>query len=119
MSTADDVIDSIEHALKDWGTSPDAMRWTPGVPPAQRPTLTPLPSIAGVINAHVIPFQEAMRQVQEAINLSMRDVMAEISKMIDAFAKPGRHLDLAGDERRSTMRATYRARARRRTRSHR
>lgn len=29
-----DILDQIDHALEDWGTSPDAMRWTPEPQPA-------------------------------------------------------------------------------------
>jgi hypothetical protein len=34
MTTSDSVLDNIDHALHDWNTSPDAMRWRPEPPPA-------------------------------------------------------------------------------------
>lgn len=35
MSSADDVIADIDHALLDWSVSGDAMRWNPAAPPSQ------------------------------------------------------------------------------------
>lgn len=35
MTSADDVIADIDHALLDWSVSPDAMRWNPAPPPRQ------------------------------------------------------------------------------------
>jgi hypothetical protein len=32
VSSTDEVLDAIDHALRDCGTSPDAMRWTPDQP---------------------------------------------------------------------------------------
>lgn len=29
------ILDTIDHAIADWETSPDAMRWTPDPPPEQ------------------------------------------------------------------------------------
>lgn len=30
------ILDTIDNAIRDWQTSPDAMRWTPEPPPADR-----------------------------------------------------------------------------------
>lgn len=35
MSSADDLIADIDHALRDWTVSADAMRWDPNPPPGQ------------------------------------------------------------------------------------
>lgn len=34
------ILDTIDNAIADWGTSPDAMRWTPDTP--KPPTVPPI-----------------------------------------------------------------------------
>lgn len=112
MSTTDEVIGSIDHALRDFDTSDDAMRWTPEPAPprpaAPMPQFRP-PSFARVvIRIDTAPFQAAMRSIMQAYQDAFRSLFRKVRDLL---------LQDQVNERRSQMHSAYRARARRRTRS--
>lgn len=126
MSTADDVIDSIDHALQDWSASPDAMRWTPEPAPPRnslpsrwhQPAGSPYPYLWSAVTSAAV-FEEAMQGVRAAFDRTLREVVAETTKLPATFAATFADVHEAENARRSAMHTAYRARARRRTRSHR
>lgn len=108
MSTTDEVLGSIDHALTDWGTSDDAMRWTPGVAPPLREIPDRRPSamfVAFIATAE--PFRAAMEKLVEVLNTTR----PEITRLLAALEASER------DAKAHAQWTAYRARSRRRTRS--
>lgn len=73
MTRADDVIDNIDHALHDWDTSPDAMRWTPESP-LRRPELTPaqIEALTRTFNTVGAAFARGMKQLAKTFQQAGR-----------------------------------------------
>lgn len=65
MTTTDDVLGSIDHALRDFDTSDDAMRWTPE-PAPPLPQLRPPGFARVVIRVDIAPFMAAVRSITKA-----------------------------------------------------
>jgi len=81
MSQADDVLDNIDHALHDWATSADAMRWTPQQQPA--PAFTP---------DQLEAFRRAFGAVGEVINRQMRVVAKAAQQVVKGYVKVAHRL---------------------------
>lgn len=109
MTTTDDVIGSIDHALRDYGISNDAMRWTPE-PAPPRPVPSPLRFADVRITVDIAPFRAAMTQVAQA----WREVFGKFVSAMLTFLN-----DPTAIDRQHRMHVAYRARARRRTRRNR
>lgn len=124
MSTTDEVIGSIDQTLRDYGTSDDAMRWTPQPAPprpAALPQLRP-PSFARVvIRIDTAPFVAAMRSITKAAG----QIGKMLAKYGHALGNPSHNVVRCRRCRpyanpvRLSHGVAYRARVRRRTRSHR
>ena len=111
MTHADDVLNSIDHALHDWDTSADAMRWTPEVPkpPAVPTVIDMLPSMVRV--ARVV--QEANENLVRAFSNMVTQVVklqVQIRRLVDG------QLEAEAQIRRSAMHTAYRRRQKRRNR---
>jgi hypothetical protein len=116
MSTTDEVIGSIDHALRDFATGPDAMRWSPDPPKVRdRASIFTL-----ALQADVTRFTAAMAEATVRWEAAFRPVLKAVAK---AMAEMGNALWVPPDseraERLANMHAAYRSRARRRTRRNR
>lgn len=72
MSTTDEVIGSIDHTLRDYGISPDAMRWTPAPAPAA-------PDLGG--------FQRAFGALGQIYNAYAKAVAKVAQEIGEGFAR--------------------------------
>lgn len=110
MTTSDNVLDNIDHALHDWDMSPDAMRWTP------EPVNAPQPPVLDV-TASMIRMGEVMRDAQEKLARAFTNMATSIIKIQVQI----RHL-IAGQReaeariRRSALHSEYHRRQKRRKR---
>jgi hypothetical protein len=111
MSTTDEVIGSIDHALRDFATGPDAMRWTPE-PPPEGWRVAPVAWPQVTFAADISGFQAAIERARDAF----RPMFEAVLKLALAFSQLP---DPASDARRTRLHTTYRARSRRRTRRNR
>lgn len=119
MSTTDEVIGSIDHALRDFETGPDAMRWAPEsaadgwrIAPVVWP---PTPSL------------DALARASQAFGQVMVTIAADVGRFVEAIGKA--MADISGafwvppgsqkSDRLRQMHSAYHQRARRRTRSRR
>jgi hypothetical protein len=79
MTNADGVLDQIDHALHDWDTSGDAMRWKP-VPPPVTVDYKRIRVAFQVIGEHVRTqmraFEKAMRQVAKVYSPFLHQMTA-------------------------------------------
>ena len=110
MSHADGVLDQIDHALHDWGTSRDAMRWSPEAapPPTPVPAFDPV-AFSTAVNRFAAAYREAMRGFALKLN--------EWSPVLSRAFRLMQQMDTEGQIRRSAMRREYHRRQKRRSRS--
>lgn len=121
MSTTDEVIGSIDHALRDTTLGRDAMRWMPGGPPADwrvAPVAWPpanteaIGRISDAFGHVTVTFSTSVGQFVKEVSEAMRKVVANAWPQSVARCERDRL-------RRQALHAAYRTRARRRTRSRR
>lgn len=111
MTHADDVLDSIDHALHDWDTSADAMRWTPEpipVPPQLDPEAVRLALVrVGEVATRAV---EAYRSIFTQFAAKMADLLPRMNEL-------GRQIrEAQAAERQHNLHVAYRHRTRRRNR---
>lgn len=118
MTATNDVLDNIDHALHDWSTSPDAMRWTPE---RARTGLTP---------ERVDALSRVFRTFGAAVARGIKDLARSFEQAATAYARFA-HKVMEHDRARCRIcrpyanptptrhGAAYRARTRRRTRRNR
>lgn len=97
MRTVTDVLDTIDRAVSDWETSPDAMRWT-----AKPPPVRPAPPREQIEAAWAALRQTVLWQWQSA-----QRAMQAYAPLFEAERT---RRERAGRERRSRIRSAYRAR---------
>jgi hypothetical protein len=107
MTTSDNVLDNIDHALHDWDTSPDAMRWTPEAPPGPVPRFDPV-VFAAAANRFADAYRAAMRGLVQKLN-EMSPVILRAFRLMQSF-------DADAQVRRSAMHSEYHRRQKRRKR---
>lgn len=96
---SDPTIDAIDHALDDWETSGDAMRWT------MDPQVKPTPRL--VIDIDPEPFLRAVRNAVRAITKAMAQFQlaaVKVSRLMAAAEEQETRM------RRARMHAAYRQR---------
>ena len=110
MTHADDVLDSIDHALHAWDISADAMRWAPEPPVA--------PQWAVVdISASAIRVAEAMRDAQAKIARAFINMTPQVARLqIELRRLMAGRLEAEAQVRRSGMHREYHRRQKRRGR---
>lgn len=80
MTTVPDIVDTIDHALDDWSTSADAMRWTPEAPTVRaRPVVRlDLVEIARAFDA----FGTAVRHLGETLNSNVSQWIVTLRRLL-------------------------------------
>lgn len=88
MSTADHILDQIDHALGDYELSPDAMRWNPDARPS--PAGLGRRFMVATIDTTVITRQfEQLQQAMQAISEAARARCEEIGRAFDSLKQAG------------------------------
>ena len=109
MTNADGVLDQIDHALHDWDTSGDAMRWSAERPP----TWPPVPTF------DPMAFSRAANRFAEAYRAAIRGLVQKINEMSPVILRAFRlmnEIDATVQARRSAMHQEYHRRQKRRNR---
>jgi hypothetical protein len=110
MTTSDNVLDNIDHALHDWDTSADAMRWTP------EPINAPQPTVMD-ITASMIRVAEVMRDAQEKLARAFTNMASQVVKIQAELRRlMAGQREAEAQIRRSAMRSEYHRRQKRRKR---
>lgn len=111
MSNADGVLDQIDHALHDWDTSGDAMRWTPEPPP--KPAAPTILDISAPMLRVATAVQEANAKIVRAFTNMAKQIVrlqVQIRRLTAAQAEAEAQI------RRTAMHREYHRRQKRRSR---
>ena len=107
MTNSDDVLDSIDHALHDWDTSADAMRWTPVVAPE--------PTVVVNVTASMIRVADAMRDAQTKIARAFINMTSQVARLqVELRRLRAGQFEAEAQVRRSAMHREYHRRQKRR-----
>lgn len=101
---SDPVLDTIDHVLHDFDTSPDAMRWMPEPQPAP---VNPAQAMATLV-VNITPIVETYRRVFQQLARSLAKWSPRIAELKRLLA------EAEANERRSAMHSEYRRRRNRR-----
>jgi hypothetical protein len=111
MTNADGVLDQIDHALHDWDTSDDAMRWTPEPVPVQ-PQLDP-----EAVRLALVRVGEVATRAMEAYRSIFTQFAAKMADLLPRMNELGRQIrEMQAAERQHNLHVAYRRRQKRRSR---
>ena len=88
MSTADQIIDHIDHALGDYDVSYDAMRWSPEVPP-QVPGVDRAIVVVSIDTTAITAQFEQLRTALQALGEVAQARLEEVGRTFEAMKKAG------------------------------
>lgn len=89
MSTADNIIDQIDHALGDYSLGPDAMRWSPETPPPPPGASIQRTVVVTIDTAAITEQFEQLRRTLQAFGEAARARMEEIGRAFEAMKQAG------------------------------